>query len=132
MLEKYGIKLYNSIETMPITRHLAFNKYLMLEAGIGGDINDFFERIGAIQQYINNDLKDEAIKEVHNMAMNVSFMMESLNPSNHAFICLIKEIDGDEIGEIDDDKIDEILKVLSKKGLTVEERDENISEVKKK
>lgn len=117
---------------MPITRHLAFNKYLMLEAGIGGDINDFFERIGAIQQYINNDLKDEAIKEVHNMAMNVSFMMESLNPSNHAFICLIKEIDGKEIGEIDDDKIYEILTILSKKGLTIQERDEAINEVKKK
>ena len=80
MLVKYNnhiIEIYDSIETLPIDRFQMYNMKVLIDAGIGGDLNGFNTRMSNVLQLIDKDV-DSAKKELTNLHQNVL----------HASICV--------------------------------------------
>ena len=64
------IKLYDSIDEMPITNFQKYNKYILLDAGLGSDVDSVDQHIVNIAKLINTD-KKKAMQELQNMRQNM-------------------------------------------------------------
>ena len=107
------IKLYDSIENLPIVNFQAFNKYLLIDSGIGSDFSDIDNHISKIAKFINSD-KKEALQELQNMRQALYFVSQSINPKHMSFVCFIHSIDGQEITDLSDSSIQTILTSIGK------------------
>ena len=73
------LEMYDSIQDLPIGRYQKYNLNVLIDAGIGGDLNGFRERIETIKKLVNSDVV-KATKEVDNLLNNVMFVMSELSP----------------------------------------------------
>ncbi len=128
----HTIKLYDSIETMPITVFQRFNLYAAMDAGIGGTIEDVDRRLYRVRQFINHDQKENATKELDNMRQAMAFVVQNSNPELLSFAVLIHSIDGKKVEATDEATCKEILDSLSRKGFTLGMVRDAIEHVKKK
>lgn len=115
----HKVVYYDSVEELPINRFQAFNKWLMLDSGIGSDLNAVNQRLNNIGKYINLDSKNEALKEVANLSQAVAFITGHLNPEFNAFICLCDSIDGQEVKDLSDEGIKGYIDILSTKKIPI-------------
>ena len=105
---KKEIKIYTSIDELPIKRYQKFNKLLLVDSGIGSDMNDVNHHIAKIQAYIKKDNKENATKQLENMRMSLYLISEEINVRYLSYMTLIKSVDGVEVTDLSDDN----LKVL--------------------
>lgn len=126
------IILYESIESMPILRKNAFDRYAMLDAGIGSGLEDIDNHISIVSQYITKGMEEEAKKELLNYRQNLFFALEQISPKNMSFVPLIKSINGKRIDDISEVNAKKILEDLNKKGLTYGALNGAVERVKKK
>jgi hypothetical protein len=87
------LTMYDSIEEIPITRFQIYNMNVMIDAGIGGDVDAFDQRCNNLRNLIVSN-PDEAIKEVLNMQQNVRFVMAKADPKMYSFVAMIHKING--------------------------------------
>ncbi len=133
--EKYkGHKVvyYDSVEELPINRFQAFNKWLMLDSGIGSDLNAVNTRLNNIAKYINLDSKEEALKEIANLTQAFAFITGHLSPEFNAFICLCDSIDGQKVSDLSDEGIKGYIELLSRKKIPILKLREWLNAAKKK
>ena len=57
LINKKTICVYDSIDELPIVNFQKYNKYLMIDSGIGSDVDDIDTHITKIAKYIKS--KDE-------------------------------------------------------------------------
>jgi hypothetical protein len=127
-----SVKLYDSIETMPITVFHRFNLYAAIDAGIGGTIEDVDRRLLRARQFIKHNQQENALRELDNMRQSMAFVIENSNPEMLSFAALIHSINGEEVRISDEASAREVLQRLNKKGLTVGVVRAAIESVKKK
>jgi hypothetical protein len=87
------LTMYDSIEEIPITRFQIYNMNVMIDAGIGGDVDAFDQRCNNLRNLIVSN-PDQAIKEVLNMQQNVRFVMAKADPKMYSFVSMIHKING--------------------------------------
>ena len=107
------VKLYDSIEDLPMANFQKFNRYMLLDSGIGSDFSDIdlhIEKIGKLMQ----TNKTAALQELYNMRQNLYYITENINVKFLAFITLIYEIDGKIVYDLSDDNIKAIAAKLNK------------------
>lgn len=107
------LMLYESIDEMPIVNFQKYNKYLLIDSGIGSDVNDIDSHIIKIAKYIKAD-KNLAIRELQNMRQNLYMISNNLSPKYMAFAALIYSIDGKEVTDLSDTNLQSILTDLKK------------------
>ena len=114
------LEMYDSIQDLPIGRYQKYNLNVLIDAGIGGDLNGFRERIETIKKLVNSDVV-KATKEVDNLLNNVMFVMSELSPEMNAFVVLIHKINNRVITEKDltESGIKEIVEQLGKRRITI-------------
>lgn len=112
-LGKHKVEFYNAIDELPIARFHKYQKYLLIDAGIGGDIQSFDVRIEKTRRYLLEGQADNAAKELANMRQSVYFIQNGINPKHMAFASLVTKIDDKSYDVITDDTIREILDSLS-------------------
>lgn len=105
------IMLYESIDEMPIMNFQKYNKCLLIDAGIGSDIDDIDQHIIKIAKYIKSD-KEKAIQELQNMRQNLFMISSSISPKYLAFASLIHSIDGEVVKDLSDSNLQAILENL--------------------
>ena len=127
---KHNLKIYDSIEELPIVRHHKFNKLMLIDAHIGSDITDFDTHIERILQYLKLNKTDLARKELLNIRQNVYFIQAEVSPKYLAFAVLIHSIDGEAIDDLSDEALKKVVSILS--DASVGEMGNAIEEVKKK
>lgn len=112
------IELYDSIEDLPVTRFQAYNLNLLLDGGIGSDMNAFNRHINKISQMIKVN-PDSAIRQLKNMQENIRFIMTKTSPEMKSFVVMIKKIDDRKIDDSDlsEDGVKDIIDELGKKEL---------------
>ena len=103
---RHKVKLYNSIDDLPIVRFHRFNKMMLVDAGVGSDISDFDAHIERAVRYIRKGDNETAARELENMRQNVFLIMSEQSVRNLSFACLVAEVDG----KVTDDLSDEGLK----------------------
>lgn len=109
---KYIVEIYDSIDDLPIKRFHKFNKYLLVDAGVGSDINDVNMHIARIVRYMDKD-KDVAKRELENLRQSIYFITEGINVKHLSFIPLIKSINGKEVTDLSDENIRNLSEKLS-------------------
>lgn len=109
---KHEVELYDEIERLPILRFHKFNKFLLIDSGIGSDLSDFDNHIERVLRYNRQGKPDLLEKEVENLRQNVYFIQSGISPKNLAFATLVTKIDGVEYNDLSDDGLQKVLDIL--------------------
>lgn len=106
------LKLYDSIDEMPIVNFQKYNKYLLIDSGIGSDADDIDKHIVKIAKFIKASDTKKALQELQNMRQNIYMINNSVSPKYLAFAALIYSINGREVTDLSDENLKSILSDL--------------------
>lgn len=110
---KHVVKLYDSIEELPVVRYHKYTKMLLVDSGVGSDIADFDNHIERVVRYINSKKFYEASGELENLRQNVYFMQNEIDCRTFAFASLVVEIDGVACTDISDEGLKRVIEKLN-------------------
>lgn len=102
------IKLYDSIDEMPITNFQKYNRYILLDVGLGSDVNSVDEHIANLAKLIKTDMV-KAQRELQNLRQNMHLIVSNISPKYMAFAALIQSIDNKPLNDLSDDNLKEVL-----------------------
>jgi carbonic anhydrase len=106
---KHVIKLYDSVDELPIGAYQRYNKFLLIDAGIGSSVDDFDAHIVKLAKLIGNNEREKAMQELQNMRQNLFMVNSKVSPKYLAFAALVYSIDGKKIEAVSDDDYSELL-----------------------
>lgn len=112
LINKKVIRVYDSIDEMPIVNFQKYNKYLLIDSGIGSDADDIDAHITRIAKFIKANNNSKALQELQNMRQNMYMVNNEISPKYLAFAALIHSIDGKEVSDLSDDGLKAALKEL--------------------
>ena len=95
-------------------RFQRFNKYLLIDSGIGSDIQDVDNHIERLKGFVKTD-KDKALTELDNMRHNIYLVLKGITPKHLAVCTLIHSINGVPVTDLSDEGIQQIYEKLNKK-----------------
>lgn len=102
---KHTVEAYDSIEELPIARFHRYQKYLLIDAGVGADIASFDARIERTRRYMMAGDAENAGKELMNLRQSVNLIQNGVNPKHLAFCALVYKIDGKPADGLTDDQV---------------------------
>ena len=108
VVNKKVLTLYDSIDELPIVNFQKYNKYLLIDAGIGSDVDSIDEHISRLAKYIKTDLA-KASQELQNYRQNLYMIASGISPKHMAFAALIHSIDGKKVEDLSDENLQSIL-----------------------
>ena len=106
------IRVYDSIDEMPIVNFQKYNKYLLIDSGIGSDADDIDAHIIKVAKFIKANNNKKALQELQNMRQNMYMVNNEISPKYLAFAALIHSIDGKEVNDLSDDGLKKLLQDL--------------------
>ena len=110
-------KLFESIDDLPAENYSYFNKYLLIDSGIGSDFSEIDTlHLGTISSLIKDPQK--LAGEIQNLRSLVWNIISGINLKHLAFGCLIHSVRGEQVTDLSADNLKSILKTLSEHGLT--------------
>lgn len=112
LINKKVVKVYDSIDEMPIVNFQKYNKYLLIDSGVGSDADDIDAHITRIAKFIKANNNKKALQELQNMRQNMYMVNNEISPKYLAFVALIHSIDGKEVNDLSDDGLKALLKEL--------------------
>lgn len=124
------VRLYDSIDSLPIERFHVYNRMLLLDAGIGSDITDFDAHIEKVVRYVRKGDNENAAKEMENMRQNVYMILEGQNVRHMSLACLVESIDGKRCDDLSPEGLKAVLEQLG--GTPMKDMTASSDEVKKK
>jgi hypothetical protein len=127
---KHNVVMYDAIDILPIVRFHRYQKMLMVDSGIGGDIGTFDTRCEKMRRFLMLGDVENAQKELENLRQSVYMIQNSISPKHRAFAALVAKVDETEFPDSSDDSIEQILEMLS--DAPVNEITEQLGSVKKK
>lgn len=114
IVNKKVVCVYDSIDEMPIINFQKYNKYLLIDSGIGSDADDIDAHITRIARFIKSNNAKKALQELQNMRQNMYMVNNEISPRYLAFAALIHSIDGKEINDLSDDGLKNTLAELKR------------------
>ena len=112
LINKKTICVYDSIDELPIVNFQKYNKYLMIDSGIGSDVDDIDAHIAKIAKYIKSKDEKKALLELQNMRQSMYMINSEISPKYLAFAALIHSIDGKEVTDLSDDGLKALLEEI--------------------
>lgn len=112
LINKKIVRVYDSIDEMPIINFQKYNKYLLIDSGIGSDADDIDAHIVKIAKYIKSNNNRKALQELQNMRQNIYMVNSEISPKYLAFAALIHSVDGKEVNDLSDDGLKKLLQDL--------------------
>lgn len=129
-LAGHKVRLYDSIDELPIVRFHKYNRFLLVDAGIGSDISDYDAHVERVIAYVSKGDIDNFKKEFENLRQNLFLIMAECSPKFLSFACLVESIDGQPQTDLSQEGLQKVLDTLgaaSRRQVT-----EELSSVKKK
>ena len=112
LINKKIVRVYDSIDEMPIVNFQKYNKYLLIDSGIGSDADDIDAHIVKIAKFIKANNNKKALQELQNMRQNMYMVNNEISPKYLAFAALIHSIYGKEVNDLSDDGLKKLLQDL--------------------
>lgn len=106
------VNVYDSIDEMPIVNFQKYNKYLLIDSGIGSDVDDIDSHITKIARYIKSNDSKKAMLELQNMRQCMYMINSEISPKYLAFAALVQSVDGKEVTDLSDDSLKDLLKEI--------------------
>ena len=129
-LNGHKVVIYDSIDELPMARFHKYSKMLLVDAGVGSDINDFDAHIERVTRYIRNGDNESGAKELENLRQCVYLILSEQSVRDLSLACLVAEIDGKKRDDLSDDGLKEVVRLLG--GTPRKDFNELLDEVKKK
>lgn len=108
----HKVEIYDAIDELPIVRFHKYQKLLLIDAGVGGDIAAFDKHIEKVQQYLAEGKAEHAQKELENLRQNVFMVQNELTPRHRAFAALVASIDGKPCDDLSDEALSRVTALL--------------------
>ena len=105
-------KLYDCIDELPIINFQKYNKFLLLDSGLGSDIDSVDSHLLNLARLIKTD-KNKAAQELQNLRQNMYMIVSEISPKYYAFAALIHSIDGEKVEDLSDDNLKKIIKNIN-------------------
>ncbi len=118
----HKLELFDSIDELPIVNFHKFNKYMLVDSGIGSDINDINAHISKINAFMDKGELDHAKNELENLRRSLYMVSEENNVKHLSYMFFIKSIDGKSFDDISDSNIKATHDLLNKEKLGVFEK----------
>lgn len=128
----HTLVLFASIEELPISRFNAFNRYLLIDAGVGGDLAAVDRHLSAVLRFLSKEDRKSAEREVMNLRQNIAFALQNVSPEMMAFVPLIQSIDGKPVEDLTIEGVQAVLEDLAEKRFRVGDLFSWVREAKKK
>jgi hypothetical protein len=112
IVNKKVVRVYDSIDEMPIVNFQKYNKYLLIDSGIGSDADDIDAHITRVAKFIKSNNAKKALQELQNMRQNIYMVNSEISPKYLAFAALIHSVDGKEVNDLSDDGLKKLLQDL--------------------
>lgn len=109
----HTVEIYDAIDTLPMLRFHAYNKMLLIDAGIGSDLADFDNHIEKAMRFCKGKNPQLAAQELENMRQNVYFIQSGVSPRHLAFCALVKSIDGEPKNDLSTDGLQKVLDLFA-------------------
>ena len=129
-LNGHNVRIYDSIDDLPMVRFHRYNRMLLVDAGIGSEIGDFDNHIERVVRYIRKGENENAAKELDNLRQNVFMIMSGQSVKDLSFACLVESIDGVKCDDLSPEGLQKVLHMLG--GATRKELADTYQPVKKK
>ena len=113
IIKNHTIKLYDSIDELPVVNFQKYNKCILIDSGIGSDADSIDTHIVNIAKYINSGDNAKALQELQNMRQNMHMVVSKVSPKYMAFAALIYSVDGKEQKDLSDSHLRELVDNLS-------------------
>ena len=126
----YKVTIYDSIDELPMVRFHKYSKMLLVDAGVGSDMNDFDAHIERAARYFRKGDNENGAKELENLRQCVYLILSEQSVRDLSFACLVAEIDGRACDDLSDHALAEVVKTLG--GVPRKEFTSSLDEVKKK
>jgi len=126
------IEYYDSAETCPFKRYQKFNKFLALDGEVGSTPQDIFKRIDRALGYNKGGDQDGVIRELSNLKMTMTNIINEYTPKGTALALMVKSIDGVACTDISTEGLEAVIQRLSDGGMSFEEVENKTVEIKKK
>lgn len=108
-----AVEMYDGIDELPILRFHAYNKMLLIDAGIGSDLSDWDTHIEKTIRFLRSKKPDLAEKELDNLRQNVYFIQTDMSPRYLAFCTLVKSVDGTPYNDMTPDGLKKVLELFA-------------------
>ena len=109
---KHDVTLYSSIEELPMQRFHKYNKMMLIDAGLGSDLNAVDGHIERAVRFIKGDHRQEAATEMENIRQTIYLIIQGMCPKHLAFAVLVAEVDGKPCDDISDEGLQRIVELL--------------------
>lgn len=110
--KNHKIKLYDSIDEMPIVNFQKYNKFILIDSGLGSDIDSVDNHLVNLAKLIKTD-KEKASQELQNLRQTLHLIVSNISPKYLAFTALIHSIDNEIITDLSDDNLKKVLSTLN-------------------
>jgi hypothetical protein len=112
-LSNHSVKIYDSIEELLIGRFHKYNKCMLVDSGLGSDLQDADGHFVRAIMMIQSGQNELAVKELENLRQGLYLIDQSLSPKHMAYAVLVKEVDGNIRDDISDEGLKETLKMIN-------------------
>lgn len=127
---KKTVEFYDAIDEIPIRRYHKFNKYMLVDSGIGSDLNDINDHVAKISQFITKKDDKKALAQLENLRTSLYMISNETNVRHLSFAILVKSINGKEVTDLSDENIKRIAESFGNEKKSLADR--IIDGVKKK
>lgn len=103
------VKLYDSIDELPVVNFQKYNKCVLIDAGLGSDIESVDAKIINVAKMISKGEKEKAMDELQNMRQAMHLIVSEVSPKYLAFAALVHSVDGVKNTDLSDDGLKELL-----------------------
>lgn len=131
-LNGYLLEMYDSIEELPEERFQKFNRYAVIDAGIGSDIDSMARHINLILQYNQRGKQEDVAQAASNLLQCLTFVVNGISPEMHCFSAMVKSVNGVAWEDTGTSGAEKLTAMLSERGLTVGKVRGFIAHAKKK
>ena len=110
---KHRVRLYDSIDDLPMERFHRYNKMLLIDAGLGSDISAMDAHVEKVVRFMRGGDVDSAAKELENLRQTVYLVQTEQSPRNLSFACLVAEVDGKDCNDLSEDSLEKVRLLLN-------------------
>lgn len=126
----HRVVMYDSIDELPMVRFHKYSRMLLVDAGVGSDIQDFDAHIERAVRYIRKGDNENAAKEMENLRQNVYLILHEQSVRDLSFAVLVAEIDGKDASDLSEEGLAQVLRTLG--GAPRKDITDSLESVKKK
>lgn len=110
-INKHKIEIFDAIDEMPIQRFQKYNKYMLIDSGVGSDLQDILDHVERAKIYIKAN-PAMAVAELDNLRQAIYLVSEEMSPKYMAFAVLVNKIDGKPADDLSDMGLKKVLETL--------------------